>query len=265
MKVEIRKKKGRAPNEPNYSLTPGNDRELTNPELTKIKKTAPKTAPKNVPKNVPKTAPKKVPNYPALSGQKRKPGVKSGDRTEGTRRQRKNAEGDSDSGSDSGSDSDMVLSGSEFDDFENVDGWDDDMSASDTEPIELKNIQNTGFVASEVRRLSNHSDELAQQYSLERDSPMPEQELDGLSQLLRQRNDKRGSFENMSDQGQSKFKTLAEDSEDEMPASANAPKKNGQTASSSQSAPKYGHVPYANIINGVGAELAGYSVNQLHA
>ena len=49
-----------------------------------------------------------------------------------------------------------------------------------------------------------------------------------------------------------------------MPASANAPK-NGQTASSSQSAPKNGHVPYANIINGVGAELAGYSVNQLHA
>ena len=68
------------------------------------------------------------------------------------------------------------------------------------------------------------------------------------------------------------------DMPDEMPASANAPKngktapssqsapkKNGQTSPSSHSPPNNGHVPYANIINGVGAELAGYSVNQLHA
>jgi hypothetical protein len=233
---------------PIYDVEPGKGRAITNKARTKIKKTAPK--------NVPQP----VPNYPTLSGQKRKPGGKSGDRTEGTLRQRKNTE------SNPFIDSDMEESGSEFDDFENVDGWtnasDSDMSASDTEqPIELKNIQNTGFVASEVQRISNHSDEIAQQHNLARDLPMQEQEFDDISELVnRRRNDKRGSSGFMADQGRSKFKTLAEDSEDEMPDV-----KNGQTVSSSQSAPKNGHVPYANIINGVGAELAGYSVNQLHA
>ena len=62
----------------------------------------------------------------------------------------------------------------------------DDMTESDIDDlIDIMNGQNDGFVANEVARLQNHSDDIAQQHNLERDLPVAHQEL------VRLRNEKR--------------------------------------------------------------------------
>ena len=133
-----RKTKIRKAEAPVYAIEDGNDRVTKNRSGTKIDRMT------------------NMEVYP-----KRKPSGKGG-AVRTTRKAKKN-----------------VFENLDFDDMDesDIEGFDDMTESDIDDPINLMNDQNDGFVANEVARFQQHSDEIAQHHNLERDSPVAPQEL----------------------------------------------------------------------------------------